>query len=194
MKIKEIIGIDVSKLTLDATIHSTQDHLQVENNEKGFKKLIKWSRLNSSLNQEETLYLFENTGLYSYQISVYFASEDISFSVVPGLEIKRSLGITRGKDDKVDSSAIAKYGYRLRDEIKLSTVPEKDLEKLQRLLSLRERLVKQSAGHKAYLKEISLVLSKKEHKLLFSETTKAIKSLKLSILTIENEMKEIIKV
>ncbi len=193
MEIKETIGIDVSKLTLDVTIHSTQDHLKCKNNLAGFKKLIKWVKSNSKFKEEQTLFLFEHTGLYSYQLSVYFDSKKIAFAIISGLEIKRSLGITRGKDDKVDSRVIARYGYRLRDEITLSTIPSKDIDRLQRLLSLRERFVKQQAGHKAYLKEISLVLIPKENKLLFSETKKAIKNLQTSILTIEKEMKEIIK-
>lgn len=193
MEIKETIGIDVSKLTLDVTIHSTQDHLKCENTLVGFKKLVKWVKSNSKFKENQTLFLFEHTGLYSNQLSVYFDKKDISFTIISGLEIKRSLGITRGKDDKVDSRVIARYGYRLRDEITLSKVPSKDIDRLQRLLSLRERFVKQQAGHKAYLKEIGLVLIQKENKLLFSETKKAIKNLQTSVLTIEKEMKEIIK-
>lgn len=193
MEIKETIGIDVSKLSLDITIYSSQSHSKCENNVKGFDELVKWVKANSLFNENETLYIFEHTGLYSHQLSIYLTSKKIAYTVVSGLEIKRSLGITRGKDDKVDSRAIARYGFRLRDEIKCSKMPDSDINKLHRLLSLRERLVKHCAGHKAHLKEITLVLKQKENKLLFSETKKTIKHLSCSILAIEKEMEQIIK-
>jgi transposase len=193
MKIKETVGIDVSKLTLDATIHSTQSHLKCENNIKGFEALLKWVKSNSLQKETETLYIFEHTGLYSHQLSIYLNSKEVAFSMISGLEIKRSLGITRGKDDKVDSKIIARYGYRLRDEIKLFKIVDSDISKLKRLLTLRERLVKHSSGHKAYLKEITLVLKQKENKLLFAETKNALKHLKKSILIIEKEMELIIQ-
>lgn len=193
MKIKETIGIDVSKLTLDVTIHSTKAHLKCENSTRGFKLLVKWVKANSLINEKHTLYVFEHTGIYSYKLSVYLELNNIAFSIVPGLEIKRSLGIARGKDDKIDSRAIARFAYRLRDEIKISKLPSKDIDTLKRLLTLRERILKQKSGYVAYLKEISLVLTKKENKVLFAETQKCISSLKKSILIIEKEMTQIIK-
>lgn len=69
------------------------------------------------------------------------------------MEIKKSLGISRGKDDKVDATKIALYGYRLRAEIKPYKLPSKNIYQLKRLLTLRERLVKQNAGYKTTLKE-----------------------------------------
>ncbi len=41
MRIRQTIGIDISKLTFDVRIHSNQMFHQFENTNKGFKKLIK---------------------------------------------------------------------------------------------------------------------------------------------------------
>ena len=76
------------------------------------------------------------------------------------MEIKRSLGIARGKDDKVDATKIALYGYRLREEIQLYKIPSNQIRTLKSLLSLRDRLVKQRAGYKASLKEQKEYLKK----------------------------------
>ena len=192
MKIKETIGIDVSKLTLDVTIYSTKTHHQFSNNLKGFKELKKWVNLHSKFELENMFYAFEHTGLYSHLLSVYLTEQKIPFAIIPGLEIKRSLGISRGKDDKVDSLIIARYAYRLREEIKPSTIAGYELESLKKLLSLRDRLVKQNAGHKASLKEFKLVLEKNKNKTLFSELEKTIKYLMKSISKIEKEMSLII--
>ena len=84
------------------------------------------------------MFVFEHTGLYSHELSVYLSENKIPFLIVPGLEIKRSLGIARGKNDKVDATKIALYGYRLRDELKPYQMPSQQLLSLKRLLSLRQ--------------------------------------------------------
>ncbi len=161
MKIKDTIGIDISKLTFDVRIHSNQMFKIFENSNRGFKELIKWVYENSLFLTKEILFIFEYTGLYSEGLSVFLSKKKISFALVPGLEIKRSLGIARGKDDKVDATKIALYGYRLREEIQLYKIPSNQIRALKSLLSLRDRLVKQRAGYKASLKEQKRVLKKK---------------------------------
>src|SRR5690554_7713923 len=134
-----------------------------------------------------------HTGLYSHQLSVYLTSQGIPFLMVPGLEIKRSLGMARGKDDKKDATKIAQYAYRLRDEIVPSQLASEEIMSLKRLLSLRERLVKQKAGFKASLKEQKRVLLKKENEVLLSTQEKMIKYLSKQISIVEKQMNEIIK-
>jgi len=193
MKILDTVGIDISKLSFDAKIHGSQTYAKFENKKKGFKELVNWAYKNSSISKENILFVLEHTGLYSYEISVYFTDNKIPFVLVPGLEIKRSLGLSRGKDDKVDAKNIAKYAYRLRDEIKPYKLPSKQIQALKRLLSLRERFVKQRTGYKASIKEQKRVLIKKENNVLFETQKKMIEYLNKQITKIENEIECIIK-
>lgn len=193
MKILDTVGIDMSKLNFDVRIHSTQSYAQFENSNNGFKKLLNWTYKNSSFSSENIFFVFEHTGLYSHKIAVYLTKKKVPFALVPGLEIKRSLGLARGKDDKVDATNIAKYAYRLRDEIKPYELPLEQIQTLKRLLSLRDRFVKQRSGFKASLKEQKLFLVKKENHLLFKSQEKIINYLTKQIETIEEEMMEIIK-
>ena len=167
MEIKQTIGIDISKLTFDVRIHSNQCYKVFDNTTKGFKQLMKWIEKNNPISKDFTLFILEHTGIYSEEMSLFFAKNKIPFSIIPGLEIKKSLGISRGKNDKVDATKIALYGYRLREEIKPSKIPSVAIMKIQKLLTLRERLVKQRSGHKVTLKEQKRVYLKKEHKLVF---------------------------
>lgn len=192
MRIKQTIGIDISKLTFDVRIHSNQMFHQFENTNKGFKKLIKWVNSNNPFLKDETIFVFEHTGIYSYLLSVFLTEQKLSFALVPGLEIKRSLGISRGKEDKIDATKIAQYGYRLRDEIKLYNMPCKDIINLKRLLSLRDRLVKQRAGYKSSLKEFSRVLALKNNKVLLETQEKIIRYLTKQINIIEQNLDSII--
>ena len=133
MDFKEFIGIDVSKLTIDACIHSSQDVNVFENNSKGYKKLIKWIEKNSSFNLKNTIVVFEHTGLYSYNLSVFCEDNKLSFVALPGLEIKQSMGMVRGKTDEVDARRIALYGYRRRDELTPSKLQCKQLTKIKQV-------------------------------------------------------------
>ena len=193
MKILDTVGIDMSKLNFDVRIHSTQFYQQFENSNKGFVKLLKWVYKNSSFTKENILFIFEHTGLYSHQLAVYLTELEVSFSLVPGLEIKRSLGIVRGKNDKVDATKIALYAYRLRDEIEPTILPSEQIQELKSLLSLRERIVKQRAGYKASLKEQKRILPKGKNLVLLNSQEKIIKHLSKHIETIEKEMQKIIK-
>ena len=82
--------------------------------------MIKWTYRNGSFLKEEILFIFEHTWLYSYELSVFLTGQDILFMKVPGLEIKRSMGIAKGKDDKIDTTKIVSTGFPRRG--KSSTV------------------------------------------------------------------------
>lgn len=193
MNFKEIIGIDLSKETFDVRIHTNQVYAHFENSNKGFKKLIKWVDKNSNYTVDEVLFVFEHTGLYSYPLSIFLSKINRPFTIVPGLAIKRSLGISRGKDDKIDATKIALYGYRLREEIEPYTLPSQSITRIKHLLSLRERLVKQRAGYMSSLKEQKRILVNKDHATLLSVQAKMIDLLSKEIKKVEAQIKEITK-
>lgn len=192
MKIKQTIGIDISKLTFDVRIHSNQMYLLFDNKNSGFDKMLKWVGQNNCFKQSETLYIFEHTGLYSFQLSVFLTQRNIPFTMVSGLSVKRSLGIVRGKDDKIDATKLARYAYRLRDEIQTYKLPTKQIQSLKRLLSLRDLLVKHRAGYKVSYKELKRVLTKKDNQVLFNVEKQTIDFLSKKIDKVEQEIHTII--
>lgn len=192
MKISETVGIDVSKLVVDVRIHSNQCFSQFENSNKGFSRLYKWTIDNSEFSPDVILFVFEHTGLYSHNLAVYFSEHKVPFIMVPGLEIKRSLGITRGKDDRVDATKIARYAYRLRDEIEPYELPSKQLLDIKSLLSLRDRVVQQRAGYKTSLKEQRRVYKGNGNHVLFKAQESLIKHLSKQIDAIDSEMIDIV--
>ena len=139
MKIKDIIGIDMSKLTFDACIYSNQVSKAFDNGKEGYKQLVDWAYKNSSFDKAHILFIFEHTGLYSHELSVYLESKNIPFLLVPGLEVKKSMGMVRGKNDKADAKMITRYGYRMRDEITPTKPSCEEVQSIKRLLNLRQR-------------------------------------------------------
>lgn len=193
MKFTEIIGIDVSKDTLDVCLHSLNTFDMVDNTVKGFRSMITWVKKQTTCPVDEVLFCFEHTGIYSSMLVKYLSEKQLNFAMVPGLEIKRSLGIQRGKNDKVDAEKIALYAYHRRDEIEIYQTPEKSLSKLKELLSLREKLVRHRSGYQTTMKEQSRFLKKSDNKLLFSIPIKLINELEKQIDKIEQEIDNILE-
>lgn len=192
MEIIDVVGIDVSKLTIDVVIHKSKSYKQFKNTNKDFKTLCKWALSQSKVCKDNLLFVFEHTGLYSYQLAVYLSKKEFNFSIVPGLEIKRSLGLSRGKDDKIDAAKIARYAYRLREEIQTTTLDSEEIHSLKNMLTLRERMVKQRAGYKSSMGEMKRVLIMNKNKELFSSQKKIIAELEKLIVKLEKAMSDII--
>lgn len=194
MKFKWFIGIDISKKTLDATLYDKvflkkSRHIKVSNDIKGFRELNKWLNKQGSL-LAELLICMEHTGIYGNDLVVFLEQKHIAYSLVSPLHIKRSLGLTRGKNDKVDSFQISRFCYLHRDELELSKLPSVTLQKLRGLINERERLVKMQTTEKLVLKELKRQTSTLSHKRVKDRLISFAKD----ISSIESEMKQIIKV
>ena len=69
------VGIDVSKLTLDAFILERKLHRKFKNNSKGFTSLFQWVKKQSRTAPDTILFCFEHTGLYSLQLALFLEEE-----------------------------------------------------------------------------------------------------------------------
>ena len=193
MNYKLFIGIDVSKEKIDVWIHPTKKHEIFENQESGFKKMINWITKITEHKNQLWLFCFEHTGLYSLPLSLFLTEQNIHFVLSPALEIKRSLGITRGKSDLIDAQKIAEYAYLKREELKPTILPGKPLIKLQQLISLRERLVRQRAGFITSAKEYKSMLKETDNSQLFETHRNMIENLSKEIETLEQSIRDTIK-
>lgn len=147
MQQKLFIGIDISKLTVDVNVLQIDNlkepnHKQFDNTKKGFREMLKWVSGILKFNKEEAIFCMENTGVYSLLFSLNFTTEGYFIWVENPLEIKKSLGMQRGKSDKIDSFKIAQYAYRFKDKAKRYNMPSKILLSLKDLEAYRQRLVK----------------------------------------------------
>jgi len=150
-----IVGVDVSKLTLDIHIKPSGFWMQIPNQPQGFRLLLK--ELNKQLTAESrVIVVMEHTGKYSWRLETFLRSRSIDYCKVPALEIKRSQGMTRGKNDKIDAERIAAYGWLRRDELKADQPLAEGVRELQDLLRLRSKLVRDRSGYMCRLKEMKV--------------------------------------
>jgi transposase len=192
MKVPYIIGADLSKKSIDVAIHPGGAHRKISNDQAGFRLLMKWLK-QQSINPAETILVMEHTGLYSYRFEQYLHQEHTRFSKVPGLAIKRSMGLVRGKNDKLDALRIARYGFEKMDQLVLVPPANENLQKLQLLYSLRERLVRNRASFLASVKELKQVGEWKPSDILIASQTALIKTLDQQIDKVEQQILLIIE-
>ena len=152
MKIQHIIGADLSKKSIDLVCHLLNTHLQIENSITGYKDLLQWM-WQQKINPSETMIVMEHTGLYSYCFEKFLHQHQMPFCKVNALAIKRSIGIVRGKTDKLDAARIAAYGYEKKEKLAVDVPASDALKRLQLLHSTRERLVKHRTSLTCTIKE-----------------------------------------
>ena len=111
--------------------------------------MVRWVK-NETSKDEGIIYCFEHTGWYCILLSHFMHENKLHYSCVNALEIKRSMGLKRGKTDKQDAEAIARYAWLRKEELKCSVPMPIKLVELQRLMSLREQLVKQVTSLKKF--------------------------------------------
>ena len=129
---KDFIGIDISKKKLDVWIHSTQTHKIFENNSQGFTQMLQWvcKQLPDS---SATVVCMEHTGKYDVSLCLFLQSETRVYYKVSALRVRRSMGIKRGKSDKVDARELARYAYLFQEELKGYQMPTPRLRNLKQL-------------------------------------------------------------
>lgn len=196
-KIKNFIGIDVSKLTLDIYIRSvsSQDNNAVfiiKNSEKGFKKLFSYLKT-KFIDTNLSLFCLEHTGVYSTPLCLFLEKKGLKYVLESGLQIKKSMGIKRGKSDKIDAKIIAEYAYLHRENIKTYKLPEKKLLILKQLVGHRERLVKSRKMFQHAYKESKTFIAKEVVKEVLKESNHIIKHLSKKIDDIDKKTLNLIQ-
>jgi transposase len=188
-----ILGVDVSKLSLDICCAERGLHLKIENQTKGLNLFLKWCK-NQEIDLKRTLIILEHTGGYEYRFLQFCEAHSIPYCRISGLEIKRSMGIVRGKNDRVDAFRIGQYG---EEKIK-KLIPSKPLDKnilaLKHLLSFRKRLVREKAGLLSTVKERRHMYNAKKTDMVTHISQAKIKANNQYIKQVEQEIMEVIAI
>ncbi len=158
MKVSSFIGVDVSKNTLDIAICQEAVpekflHQQFPNTLTGCKKMLTWLK-KQQVDLRESFFIMEHTGWYTLLLCCYLQEADLLFGLYSPLHLKRSLGLTRGKTDKVDAQRLAYYAFLHRHALKPTPLPSASLLKLKNLFAFRDRLVKTQASLKVTMNDL----------------------------------------
>ncbi len=140
----EVIGIDVSKEHLDIALLDPQGIVlgeqRVANDGKALSRLLK-SMQRKKLLHEGALVCVEATGHYGYRAIMACMELGLRVWVAHPVDIQLSLGMQRGKSDKVDALRIAKYALKHPEKALVIDSSYLRFEEFKTLLSGRNFLV-----------------------------------------------------
>jgi transposase len=193
MQKKEIfIGVDVSKETLDVAVHGTREHIRIANSSEGFKQLQAWLK-SLSVVLKDCWFVLEYTGGYEYRFIQFCQAKQIRFTRVPGLEIKKSLGMQRGKNDKIDARRIGEYGYQKKEKLKVSKVCNAAITRLKQLLTQRSGFVNDRKAHEHRMKELVIMMDYKANDPIIKHYKQAVDFANKMVEKTEAQIEKIIK-
>lgn len=204
MQFESFIGIDVSKETIDVAICQLSkpdkySYHNFTNKLTGYKALLAWLKEQGNM-PDEAFFLMEHTGSYTLELCCFLEKKQLSFALVSPLHLQRSIGLQRGKNDKVDAKRIAEYAFLHRHKLKASKLPSSQLLELKNLYAFRSRLVKTQTSLKQTLKELKDIAHLVDNKFIVKESEKQLKLVKeqikqtqakiISVLKEKTEVKE----
>lgn len=145
MEPKYFVGVDISKLTLDlALLHSDNPvkTFKIKNEENSIREFLKLIKTEYGFKSREIVFCAENMGIYSDHLTNVLISKKITICLESALQIKKSLGIRRGKNDRLDSIRIVDYTRKNYKTLRIWEPPRECIQELKQLTTLRRRLLK----------------------------------------------------
>lgn len=189
---KLVTGIDISKDTLD---YCSLDNREVKVRERGVVEnhrlaIDEWLK---KFDKTTTVFALEHTGHYGAALIDCLGRNDYVFYLINPLELKKSLGIQRGKSDIKDAYRIAEYAITNKHKLNPYRLPGENIDRLKALITARERYVKMSVQVQNSLKANEILNRTVDVSMLIEEEKKQYRSLRNGIRNIENEMQHIIR-
>lgn len=196
MNKKFYVGIDVSKKTIDVAFiaqsgdQKTAPRWKVfDNTDAGLQQLKTWLSKEAVGFDANTLIVIENTGLYHRRLVSFCNKNNLQLCIENGAQVKWSLGIARGKSDKVDSRRLATYALRFSDRLKPAAALHEGIQAVKDLITLRNRHITQLSALRSNLKELKLTTDlkavkelEKIHKPLITATRNTILKIEAALL------------
>jgi transposase len=187
-----VIGVDVSKLTLDVHCYGQAECKQVTNSINGYKKLLRWME-KISKDLTAVMLVMEYTGVYTYRLEKFLHEQHVDFVKRPALDIKRSAGMKRGKTDKTDARMISQYGWYRREELRPMKAVSHTQQQLQQLMTYRDKLVADKASYESRLKELQQQMGNDLNARIIESTEYIMQVLEVEIKETRSDIEELIR-
>ncbi len=137
MQNQTIVGIDVSAATLDICVSGkTQKSVVIKNELTAIRKFF------STYQSEQILIGMENTGRYNWALYEILKDMHHQVFVISPLHLKKSMGLVRGKTDKIDAIRIAAFIAKNHTDIPQWKPSSPAIQKLKIFLTERNSRIK----------------------------------------------------
>lgn len=194
-KITFFIGCDVSKSKLNFAVFANGliiEEYEIANTIQSIRNFLKKLKKIQGFTFDAALICIEHTGIYNNPLIEVLQNSEIHLVIEPAQNIIYSLGLTRGKNDKLDARRIAKYAARFIDRLKVFQPPRAVVKELIELRSLRNRLIKAKVQLEVPLAESKKFHNKEVYKILQKSCLKSITAIKEDITKVEKKIDQLI--
>lgn len=196
MESKLFMGCDIAQETFAFCLRDQSQVVcqgEVSNSKKAIQTWLKELKQVYHVDLTSVIFCLEHTGIYGMILIRTLHQRGLIICVEGAANIKLSLGLQRGKNDKVDARRIAEYAMRYTDRLKQWKPKREVLERLQLLNGMRSRLMKAHKVLKSHTKEAGKYLGKKEYMLLDKGTKQSIKAIEENIKKVDKDIETLIK-
>jgi transposase len=187
-----IVGIDVSKSTLDVCVmtETVLEQMQIKNEKRAIAVFFK--KLKAQNSQHSIVVGLEHTGLYNWPLYDAVAGIDLMLHVINPIHLKRSMGLVRGKNDRIDAKRIAEFIATHKHKMKPTLLPRKEVRDLQVLVTKRKQLVEQRKAIKTSHGELKSHTSKSCYSAISMVDSQLLETLDSAIKQVEHSISKII--
>ena len=156
----------------------------------GFRRMLVWARhLIKGIALDEVMFCCETTGGYDRCLCDYLFAKGLDIWRESSLQIKKSCGLRKGKDDKTDSLIIAEYAMRHMDKAVYYVSPSETVRELKALLLYRRKLEQEKTSKKVRVAELKATAAKsKSISFILRDAQKSIRILEKSIKDCEKQI------
>lgn len=150
------IGIDVSKNKLDFAVLQAGNllfHQETQNEPNEILPFVTGLKTLPKFTMSKALFCMEHTGIYTNKLLACLKKLKANTVVENAMVIKNSMGLIRGKYDKIDAIRIAQFAFKNKDTLRLSEAKRPVILELTSLFALRNRLLNTQTALKTPLKE-----------------------------------------
>lgn len=144
MEFTYFIGTDVSKNKLDFAVMrggTLLFHREIANAQRDIALFMaELSRL-PQFGIRSAIFCMEHTGIYNHHLLGHLHKKGAHIWLQTAIQIKRSMGSVRGKNDKVDAIRIADYAYTHREKARFWAPARDVVRQLAGLTAARARLI-----------------------------------------------------
>lgn len=189
------VGIDVSKLYLDYCLLKEGKILasfKGENTPEGIQNMLDKIVKEHKTVLADTVFCMEHTGIYCHHLTTVLHQKDLAICLENPTQIKYSMGLQRGKTDKIDAKRIALYAYKNKEDIKLWTPKRAEIILLTELLALKDRLTLTRQSLATPIKEQKQYWDEKMYQQIAPYTNKILEELDTQIAEVEKKISEVI--
>jgi transposase len=192
---KTVIGIDISKKTLDWCVINGKDVVCVINTKNDMDSIV--SSMEAILKDyridiRDVLVCAEYTGRYIYPLTLACLKCGADLWLESGYNIKCEARKERGKSDRADAFRIAEYGRKNQDDSRIYRMPAESISNLRYLFSEREIYNSQRAALKAQIHDMQGYMPMSAYSECAARELSVIRLLDSLIAEIDNKLEDTI--